>query len=1004
MWTRPDAAGVGASAIGAGTGSQAPAGQPAPSLPLPPRAATGTAPALPAPASAGAGMGSEQAGSPPGRTAIRVAVLVALGIALSRLVDAEGGGAAAVWPWIAVAAICTLAAAWITWSERVRRVIEDRLSRWSPVLINRLPPVLLGIAVVMVAAAWAGCRMDRVPRNDIVRTVDPQGSPRVYRLEGRIRTPPAVREYTEGPLANPWASRPRTYFQIAVEAAVGGPGVAAVVDGFPAPAPSPAPSIAAPDRTPLAGRVLVRISDEERRLRVGDRVRVTGVLSPFPRAANPGEPDRAEIARRQGLAGILAVANRDGVERLESGRWTQWWSAFGRWRARLHEQAAGWLVRSFPDSQDERRHALVEAMLLGDRGPALDSLDRSFRRVGLSHVLAISGLHLVVLTFTIVAVVRALGLGTAIGGGGTGGGVRATELLLVVVIVGVYLMIVPARAPVWRAGLTAVVFAVAGLGGRRARSASLLSMAATALLLRDPSELFEPGFQLSFGIVAAFIALSGPVDLRLRGLAFDLGMVIPVASRELADRLPVQPGSAEDAALLAAEEPRSVADFLVLSVWSSLVISFVAWAVSLPTIVYHFGMVCPLAVLASMVAMPVVVALLATGYIKAVFTVLFPSVSVVLGPILVLWADTLIGIVDRMEELPLAAVSVQSPGLLWSVGMTVTVVWWLKVRLRERPRLRTLRRGLLGLGAGWLFLPQILTVANLNPEVGRVTMLSVGAGACTIVEAGGEAFLVDAGSATVTVVGERLIVPALQKRGINRLDSIIISHADSDHYNGVLGVIDAVGVRRVILTTATMAQVHGQPELVPVLATLVEELKARDVEVEVVAAGEVRRIGAARLTWLHPQADDAYVHDNEASAALRVDLAEARFLFTGDLIDTGLELMLDRVPAAALRADVLEMPHHGARPDENTRRLIETVQPVVLLQSATGTRFEEGVAFVRDTSFAGLPAGAPLHFATPESGAVTLIVGRDGWITAVPFRAPSTAVRVQTAAASSTNS
>ncbi|MFW5652714.1 MAG: ComEC/Rec2 family competence protein, partial [Planctomycetota bacterium] len=817
------------------------------------------------------------------------------------------------------------------------------------------------------------------------------------------------------------------------------------------------------------GRVLVRINDEERRLRIGDRISLTGVLSAFPPASNPGEADRADIARRQGLAGLVAVPAREAVVLHESSRWADLRSAFARWRSRLNDAAGGWLIHSVPNSEDERRHALLEAMMLGERGPALDSIDRSFRRVGLSHVLAISGLHLVVLTITVIMLVRAFtgggglsigwpfsrhrssglrgcdlsvrqgranaddasssdslieadaalawwgrrdrrgrrGSGGRSGGGGGGGGgsaVRMTELIIVILVVGVYLLILPARVPVWRAGLTVIIFAAAGLGGRQAKGASLLALAAAGLLLYNPDDLFEPGFQLSFGIVAAFITLGHAVDLRLRGIMYALNIVIPISSVTVARHADVQPGSAEDAALLSAEEPRTIADFLTLAFWQSLVTSLIAWAVSLPIIAFHFGAVCPIAPIAAVLAMPIVLVLLATGYVKAVATVLFPSVSVLFGPVLALWADMLIGLVDRLETVPLAAVAVPPPGLGWTILATVMIVWLCRQRLPAQPILRLSRRMAVAMCLLWLLVPRGLDMTGLSPIAGRVTMLSVGAGTCTVVEAGGTVFLMDAGSASVSVIGERIIVPALQRRGINRVDSIIISHADADHYNGVLDIVNALRVRRVIITSAIADKMHDAPEAVPNLIALWDHLDKMNITMEVVSAGDTRRIGKAELHWLHPCTSASFEHDNELSALVRIDIAGRRLLLTGDLVDAGLERVLAQVSNEALRADVMELPHHGARPDYLVQMLVERVQPSITLQSASHSRFTDGVQFMQHTTFTsrgvfvnsfGLPVAfgpvhpivPPQHYATPEGGAITLLIPReDGAITASTFR------------------
>ena len=109
--------------------------------------------------------------------------------------------------------------------------------------------------------------------------------------------------------------------------------------------------------------------------------------------------------------------------------------------------------------------ALLEALLLGERSGAFDEVQATFTRLGLAHVLAISGMHLVVVAAGCVWLVRLTG---------DRGGLESLAAALVVCI---YLVLVPARAPIVRAGLGVLVFLVADAAGRRYDRITLLGFA-----------------------------------------------------------------------------------------------------------------------------------------------------------------------------------------------------------------------------------------------------------------------------------------------------------------------------------------------------------------------------------------------------------------------------------------------------------------------------------------------------------------------------------------------
>ena len=799
--------------------------------------------------------------------------VVALALLCAGLLIASVGGFERVGPWIilAIAGPLIFAFGWVASRAAGVQVVSARR--------GRMATAGAAVAVVSLAVAWGVLRDHRIDANSISALVGP--TEELWRLEGRVATAPVVKTPgCGGSMARYGFQSPITVFQLAVEQAIGHDG----------------------EGVPIHGRILVRLGGPEHRLAVGDRLRALGMASTFPPAMNPGDMDRARIARTQGLAGVFDVATLDNAELLETNAAADGWLwRLRRWQGALRARASGWIRQDLPRVGETRREALLASLLLGEREPGLDGLDDSFTRVGLAHLLAISGLHLAILAGTAMLFLRLFNLPP-----------NVERVLVILLIVG-YLAIVPAKIPVWRSGVMLLTFLLAGMTGRRVDAVNVWAVSGIVLLLWRPCELFAPGTQLSFGVVLALITLTRPMRLKLFGEARD-------------------------------EETISWPEIVVERGKTSVAANLMAWLVSTPLVAFHFGAICPLAAPASIVALPLSAVILGAGYLKAMTAALFPSVGVTLGPLLALCTDGLIVLVDHLDRMPLASIDVGHPGLIWTVLATAGVVWWIRAtpamgRWRGAKGMRLAATFVL---AAWLLrhhaprLPAWLR----GGETARVVMLAVGDGSCYVVQAGGETVLFDAGSGSYAGIGDASIVPTLRRLAVLDVPTLIVSHADVDHFAAALEVMEAMKTRRLVVTSAMVGQARRDP-LGPA-AFLLAESERMGVQLIANDAGAAMVLGDeggndARLVWLHPPTGWNHGIDNEASSVIRLEVNGRRMLFTGDVQSAGLVRLMTELSPNELRADAMELPHHGSWSDLAVA-FVAAVNPQVVLQSTGPSR------------------------------------------------------------------
>lgn len=796
-----------------------------------------------------------------------------------------------------------------------------RCSKWR-ILSSFGAAGVLSLACVATAAAYWIVRYERAPSENLSQFVDDE--PRIWRLRGRVSSEPTVRRESRGSLARFSFLGPVSFFRMQVKGAVMNGG----------------------KEESIPGAVLVRTSWEERRFSVGDEIEAYGMLRAFPKPRNPGEFDRHQAAKKEGIAGILSVKARGSIRLIESNRegWTVWMWKFRTWRAKLQKHAAGWLhqdlnaesTKRTSESVGDEGEALLAALLLGDRGPSLDEVQESFRRVGLSHLLSISGLHLGILVLTGIIFVRFLNPPIVV------------ERVFLLLLVGAFLLIVPARIPVWRAGAMLGVFGLASKSGRRISAVNVLALSAIGLMIWKPSEMFEPGFQLSFGIVFAMLALTNRTRYGLFGERQDIEL---------------------------------------LSAWgqwrewgkSFVAATLVAWVMSLPIVIYHFHTIPLIAPLATMLASPFILVILAGGYLKILTAFLYPSLGVVLGPIVLATSNSLVKMITVLDAIPGAYVSVKPVGLTWTVCASGVLFYGLysAAVMRSRRWHAGLLWGALivSILVIWMIAPWDGLVRGSNPKpraAGKITMLSVGNGSCYVVESGGEVAVFDAGVGGFFGAGDAMIVPALRAMGITRVETIFISHGDIDHYLAAIEIMESFRTNRVIVPPQMVKKGEDDPR--GPVAFFLEQVNDMGGAIETAARGSMMKIGELNLRWLNPIAGFDYERSNNSSFVIRVETtgnSPTSFLFTGDIQAVAMKQLERAFDEEALHAEMIELPHHGGWSDDAVH-FVEVVNPKIILQSAGSDR-------LRNDRWSNVLGGRE-RWVTAVDGATTCTINADGTI------------------------
>lgn len=658
--------------------------------------------------------------------------------------------------------------------------------------------------------------------------------------------------------------------------------------------------------------VVVRGAPNEPSLDVGSTIRVRGRLKREREPSNPGcSGSRVtgmwiDVPDFQMVQGGRRPANPNPDVRDLA----RWWKDVARER----------LLESLGASGDDGSRRLVMAVVLGVRDPDFDSMSLPYRMTGLAHYLAVSGFAFGVL----VSVPRVLGssLNPVVG----------TILVILTVVLG--LSAVDLRSPALRAGLIAMVVALGGGMNREWNRLDLLGLCCILMLACDPVEILNPGFQLSFMVVAGLIIGAPRIGYFMTTFIADRGVdpaTGPVRIRVI--------GAASCGAA--------------------------AWITAAPLVAHHFGIVSPYGLFLSVLAAPVV-SIIVIGSAAAILTGLcIPVASWIPGHVAGWSAWLLDELVGLSAGIPGSCFVVPLTGSWWLLSSELVVWRWLCHRSgRER----------------WILVPLsclLVSAPFAIPDRAAIESgvvidtLDVGDGTCHVIRGPEGTALIDAGSSSRSGCSTRIVIPALRHDGIGRIEKIVITHANLDHFSAVGDLLGRVPIERLIVGRSFMDAAMNEPGGPE--SELLETASSWSVPVLVVEAGAIMTACGLDWTFIHPDPDLRWSTENDRSLVVRIDGpgvpedGRSLALFTGDIEEASMNhlLMCDIVPSARF----LEAPHHGSI-RRSSAEFIERVDPEVIIQSTGARRLR------RDEL--GAIVGDRMRLSTARHGAIKTTLKPDG--------------------------
>ena len=553
---------------------------------------------------------------------------------------------------------------------------------------------------------------------------------------------------------------------------------------------------------------------------IGKYILIRGKLGFFEQARNPGGFDEALYYARQNIYGcvwceeILEVTGEKHVfmEDLYQFRIM--------WRKRI------------VNCIGEKNGGILAAMLLGEKSEMDTYVKELYQNNGISHILAISGLHISFIGLGVYRLIRKTGLNYLPAG------------ILSMGILTLYVLMIGFSVSAVRAYLMLLLKIGADITGRVYDMLTAAMLGVVITVLYQPLYLADGGFYMSYGAIIG-IALVLPL----------LKACIPCRHKWLN------------------------------GFYASISINIILFPVTL----WFFYVFPTYSVFLNMIVLPLTGPILALGILGGFLLLWIPIV----GELCLKTCGFILEFYEKAcqigNRLPLARLVIGKPAW-WKMLLYYFVLLLILVFISHAEK-KKWKRSRYRLVWTVLLLTTGVMLFQTNIKL-EITMLDVGQGDGIYLRSPqGETYFIDGGSSDESSLGKYCIEPFLKSRGVGVLDYVFVTHGDSDHYSGIEEMLarQEVGIR---IAHLVLPQYYSSNHELSALAKIAQDA---GVTVLTIKGGDELREGDFRITCIQSYGNEGNLTDNAASVILEVTYRAFSMLCTGDVEGEGEEFLLKKV-------------------------------------------------------------------------------------------------------------
>lgn len=650
--------------------------------------------------------------------------------------------------------------------------------------------------------------------------------------------------------------------------------------------------------------VNLKKNKEEVNLEYGNKLQILGEYQEPNKARNYQGFDYKNYLKTNKIYGIIRVDSYANITIKQQKNLSNFKLLIHKIREKLKQNIQKLLT--------EETYALGIGILIGDNSRIDEQIVEDFKNSNLSHMLAVSGAHInyVVLTVSILFTKKRAGI-------------KAQRVVTIMMML-FFMELTQMTPSVVRAGISCIIYMLASLLYRKADVINAMAISTLLILLNNPFNLFNIGFQLSYAGTLGIILFCKLID-------------IPIKNKLL----------------------KYLKDSIIISLSANIFI--------IPIMMYQFNTISLTFILSNLLAGPLLGISIILEIIVLLISFMSINIAAIPAKVLNILLILIINIANWFSNIEISKIYVITPQIISIVAYYLICA---AIILKQKNRK--------------IIVIIMLTVLIINlfptPKKLRINFIDVGQGDSTLIRTEtNKVILIDSGGSTASSsfdVGNKVLLPYLLDRRIKKIDFIIVSHFDADHCQAFETVIDNINVRKVVVCKQSM--------ITQEYLNIINKCKKKNIKIIVVERGDKLKIDKrTEFEILHP--GERFLDDGKGGLNANAIVCKMNYklnngkifsiLFTGD-IEVEAEKELEQVYGKKLKADILKVAHHGSK-TSSREKFIKLVSPKIAL---IGVGENNKFGHPADITLERLEKENVKVYRTDQMGEVSITINKNGEI------------------------
>lgn len=389
----------------------------------------------------------------------------------------------------------------------------------------------------------------------------------------------------------------------------------------------------------------------------------------------------------------------------------------------------------YDDILPQKESNILKAMILGEKQFLDNETIDLYRTSGIYHILAISGLHIGILSLFLTKIFKFVN--------------RRFGYIFVIIILIFYCIFTGASLSTVRATIMSITVLIANILFRNPDFISSISLSAIILLIKNPYYLFDIGFLYSYTSVFSIAFLGG----------------------------------------------RICSIYNIKGIYKAFIISFFVCLSIKPITAYYFYNFTILDTLLNIIIIPFMSIVVIIGFISSIVGMFsIPIAKFLIGSVYYI-LRLFTYICKVVENMNFNNIIIGRPSIFVIISLYI-MLFFIGYAFYDKYLLKK-RKKFINIGMGIFII--FVSISILTPKPFTITMLDVGQGDSIVGINNDGVFLIDGGGNNNFSTGENIILPYLKSKGIQTIDFVFVSHNDSDHIKGIIEILDKIKIKNLFL-------------------------------------------------------------------------------------------------------------------------------------------------------------------------------------------------------------